>query len=143
MPWAIHIDPTVNCAFVRLDQDFELGGMGVVIEELVNRSDFQIGMNILRDSRGQTIPREITFKAISDQSRRVTAERDRKLGVCKMAVVLGDAQSYAKVHQFIVTGRLSRNPVERKPFRDIKKALAWLGIPEGYEIDYPSPGEAA
>ena len=58
------------------------------------------------------------------------------LGKCRWATIVANAQSYAKVHQFIVTGRLGSHQVEQKPFRNIEKARKWLGIPADYKIQH-------
>jgi hypothetical protein len=142
MSFTLSIDPSVNCAFIRLNEEFKFGVVEVAIEEIVNHSNYRKGMNVMRDSRTQPIPQDTPYKLLSDKLKHLMAGHDQMLGECKLALVLGDAQSYAKAHQFIVTGRLETSPVERKPFRDIKKAFAWLGIPEDYEIKYSQTAEA-
>jgi hypothetical protein len=54
-----------------------------------------------------------------------------------MALVAGNGQSYAVIHQYVVSYRLEKSPLERKAFRDIEKALSWLDITDAYEIKYP------
>ena len=63
---------------------------------------------------------------------------DRDLGTDrKIAWVLGNAHDYKVIHQWCAVERLNLNLAERKPFRDIKSAMNWLGIPDEYEIKYP------
>jgi len=134
MAWAINIDPEVNCVFFTFGGDFNINKLGDSVLNILNHPDYRRGMNILRDGRHKPIPSDVTFKTISEEAKRSQFEYDKKLGPCRWATVVSDGQSYAKVHQFIVTGRLADNPVERKVFRDIEKAMEWLGLPEGYEI---------
>ena len=112
--------------------------MRISAAEIFNHPDYRIGMNSLRDLRDHIIPSDMTFRHISNQAKNLMNEFDQKLDNCRWATVIGDRQSYAKIHQFIVAGRLSKSPVERKAFRDIAKAKDWLGLPEGYEIRNPS-----
>ena len=137
MAWTIHIDPDVNCAFIKHYGAFDIDDPLNATKSLLIHPDFQGGTNSLHDNRNIHIPSDVTFNALSDTYKRITQEYEAKVSECKAAIVVGDAQSYAKVHQFIVSGRLDRNPVERKAFRDIEKAKEWLGLPEGYEIKNP------
>ena len=142
MPYTVHIDPEVNCAFVRLTGKVNFKELDESTSEIIKHPSYRDGMNILRDAREQIVPKELSFKDMSVEAGRQMKRHDLILGKCRWAVLVSDANAYAKVHQFIVTGRLQNHTVERKPFRDIMKALAWLGLPEGYEIEYPETGEA-
>ena len=139
MAWTIHIDPDVNCVFIKHYGDFELDQIMRATEEIINHPDHRVGMNSLRDFREQQFPADLSFKSLADQAKRAMDQYRDKLGKCRMAIIAGDVQSYAKVHQYIVAGKLGDYPIERKPFRDIEKALACLGLPEDYEIKYPTP----
>ena len=143
MPWIIHIDPDVNCAFIKYDDPFEVGQLGRAAEEVFNHSDYRAGMNILRDARDRPFPSDLLFKSLSNAVKSIDKKFAHKLSQCRWATVVGDVQSYAKVHQALVAGRIGGKPVERKVFRDIEKAMDWLGLPEGYEIKYPDQGEAS
>ena len=138
MPWTIHIDPDVNCAFAMYYGAFDILAIRSSSEEIYNHPDYRVGMNSLRDVRDQVIPSDVSFKSLSKEAKNIMDEFDSKLDNCKMAILAGDAQSYAKIHQYIVAGRLGKTPIERKGFRDMEKAKEWLGIPEDYEIKYPS-----
>ena len=141
MPWAIHIDPAVNCAFVKFYGDFELEQMVRAAGDVFNHPDFRDGMNILRDARKQRISQDVSFKSLAKEARQLMDKFHHTHGNCKSAVVAGDVQSYAKFHQYIVAGRLADTPIERKVFRDMEKAKEWLGLPQGYEIRNPAPDE--
>ena len=141
MTWTTHIDTDANCVFTKFFGAFDIGQMRYAADEMFNDPHYRSGMHNLRDIRDQVIPSDISFKSLSDEAKKIMDAFDSRLAKCRLAVVAGDVQSYAKVHQFIVAGRLSDSPVERKPFRDIEKALRWLDIPEGYEINYPTPDE--
>jgi len=137
MPYIVHLDPKINCAFFKFTGEFEFGLAPRSINDILDHPDYQSGMNYLRDIRDQPLPTDVNFQSISQHAKRVMMEFDNKLGNCKLAIVVGDAHSYQKMHQFIVTRRLGTNPVERKLFREIKPALEWLGVPVDYEIVYP------
>ena len=141
MHWTIHIDPNVNCAFVKYYGAFDISQLKNSAEEMFSHPDYRVGMNALRDASNQTIPSDVSFKSLSNEARGTMNEFDHKLAKCKWAIVVGNVQSYAKVHQALVAGRIGDNPVHRKAFRDIEKAKEWLGIPEGYEIKYLATGE--
>ncbi len=141
MAWITIIDPNVNCVFTRFYDAFEVNQIMGAAVDMFNHPEYQPGMNFMRDFREQKIPTDITYKAITSESVRMMDKFDDKHLPCKSALVAGDVQSYSKIHQYIVTGRLSKSPVERKAFRDIEKAKEWLGLPQGYVIKYPEPGE--
>ena len=141
MSWIFHIDPQVNCIFVKYYGAFELEQIKSAADEVSIHPNYRSGMNFLRDNREQRISEDVSFKSLSNAAHQVMDEFDQERGTCKTAIVAGDAQSYAKIHQYVLAGRLSKSPVERKAFRDIEMAKEWLGIPKGYEICYPTPGE--
>jgi len=134
----MHIDADVNCVFFKHFGPFSVDDFVKSFADILQHPDYQIGMNILRDNRDQQFPADLSFDAIAASSKSVK-EQDRGLGNCKWASVVGDAQSYAKVHQYITSGRLSENPIERKVFREMDAAREWLGIPTDYEIKFPAP----
>ena len=142
MEYTIHIDPVVNCAFIKFYGDFEFSDGNEALNDIIKHSEYLAGMNVLRDFRDQRIPSDLTFSDLAKRSRHVINEYHSKIGKYRAATVVGDAQSFAKVHQFIAAGRLGKSEVERKAFRDIGKAMEWLDLPEGYEIKYTEPDES-
>jgi len=111
-----------------------------VVKELLDHPDRRPGMNILIDSQETPLPKDMTFKYISKLRKTEIEGEDKELGPCRWATLVGDVFSYSKIHQFIITGRLSTTPVERKPFRDMQEAKKWLGVPDDYEIKWPDGG---
>ena len=143
MPWTIHIDRDVNCAFFKFYGAFDIRELRHSSEAMLNHPDYRVGMNTLRDAREQPIPTDVSFKSLATEARGIMSKVDPRLVNIRMAIVAADVQSYAKLHQYIVAGRLGDSPVERKAFRDIGKAKEWLGVPRGYEIKYSATGEIA
>ena len=142
MHWTIYIDREVNCAFGKYYGVFDIGRLEIAAEEMFNHPEYRAGMNSLRDARELTMPTsKLSFGYYADKAREVMNEFDSKLGECKWAIVAGDGQNYARAHQYLVAGRLGKSQVERKAFRDMEKAMDWLGLPEGYEIKYPTQDE--
>ena len=139
MPWTIYIDPDVNCAFAKYYGAFDIGEIRSSSEEIYNHPDHRVGMNSLRDVRDQIIPSDVSFRSLSNEAKNIMNEFDSKLVNCRMAIVASEVQSYAKIHQYIVAGRLSKSPIERKGFRDMERAKEWLGLPDSYQIKYPDP----
>ena len=137
MPYTIYVDPQVNCVFVRLTGTFSYRALEKSTSDTLKHPDYRKGMNILRDIRADSMTDDWSFRGINKDGKAQMSRFDRMLGKCKWAVVVADAKSYAKVHQFIATGRLENNLVKRKPFRELDKALDWLGVPAGYELPYP------
>ena len=137
MAFTYYMDPDINCAVFKFYGAYEMEDTLKAAQCAINDPAFKVGMNFLRDNREQPIPSEVTFKYMSDTAKGMIAEFDKVVGNCKTAIVVADAVSYAKIHQFIVTGRLSDKVVNRKAFRDMGKAMKWLDIPEDYEFSYP------
>ena len=141
MAWTICIDPDVNCAFIKRYGTFDINDRLNAVKSMLSHPDFQSGMNTMHDARDVQIPPDVSFESLAESFKRINQEYVAKVDRGKAAIVAGDAQSFAKIHQYLVSGRLDKSPVERKAFRDIEKAMAWLGLPEGYEIKYPEPEE--
>ena len=137
MPYTFYIEPDLGCVFAKSTGKFELDIVSQIFSKILNHPQYEQGMNILRDFSEVTVPKDISYQFITQENKRRYQEVDQHLGNCRLALLVRDAQSYAKVHQFIVSGRLSTNPVERKLFRDIGKAREWIDIPEDYVIHYP------
>ena len=137
MSYLIHIDPAVNCAFCKFWGPHDFSEMDQSTSDLIAHPDYKPGMNILRDFREQILPEDLSFKSLSEESMKQQQRHDQLLGRCRWAVLCRDGNMYAKVHQFIVTGRLANHSVERKPFRKLEDALVWLGVPRDYEPVYP------
>ena len=143
MAYTIFVDPDVNCAFSKFYGAFDIGEWKDSVEEMVNHPDYCDGMNVLRDARDQIIPSDVSYETIANQARDVMILFDHMLEKCRWGIVVDDGQSYAKVHQYLAARRLIDSPIERKLFRDMQTAKEWLGLPGGYEIKYPEPGEMA
>ncbi len=137
MPWHIHIDPELNCVFVKYYGDFEIDQIRGAAEDVSNHPDYREGMNFLRDCREQKISKDISFHTLADEAHSVFDKYDPERGHCRTAIVAGDAESYSKIHQYVVSGRLSHTGVERMAFRDIAKAKEWLGLPKDYKVEFP------
>ena len=113
----------------------------MAIQYMLDHPNHRSNMNMLHDFSDVKFPSDISYDSLSDSFKRNMQQYGDEVVNCKSAVVVGDAQSYIKIHQYIVSGRLEKSSVERKAFRDIEKAKEWLGLPEGYEIKYPEPEE--
>ena len=66
-------------------------------------------MNYIHDLTGLTIPADTDFKDISEESKRIIRDYNQQFGECKGAMVVADAQSYAKIHKFIESGRFGQS----------------------------------
>ena len=95
-------------------------------------------MNILRDIRQTHFPPDIDYQYIKKYQGSGVSEAEYITGTAQIAWVAGNRDDFILLHQISVTDRLRSGSVERKPFRDIQKAKAWLGIPDDYEIPYGS-----
>ena len=101
---------------------------------MINHPDHREDMNILYDCRELIISSDLSFSALSELYQRVLQIYSGKANTCRSAIVVGDAKTYAKAHQFVVAGGLEQALVKHEAFRDIVKAVTWLGLPEDYEI---------
>ena len=138
MDWTLHIDPAVNCAFIKRPGVYDSRDTYEVLNAMVNHPDHREDTNILYDARDLRIPTDEPFESMSESYKFITQIYSNKADTCRSAIVVGDAQNYAKAHQYTVSGRLDKSTVERKVFRNMEKALRWLYIPEDYEIKYPA-----
>jgi len=137
MPYTLLIDPEVNCMFIKHVGAFDFGNIAKSSEDRLNHPDHKMGMDYIHDFSEQQIPPDLPFHVVAGESKRIVRDYNLKFGRCKAALVAGDAQSYAKLHQFIEAARFTDNPVERRAFRDMEKAKDWIGLPADYEIIYP------
>ena len=143
MSFTHFIDQKVNCSFFKHYGPFDLRAFDECVAVVLSHADYRIGMSFLHDLRDQHIPQDLDFKSLSEMSKHLIKDFSFEVGPCRGAMVAGDVQSYAKIHQFVLSGRYDNNLIERKAFRDIKKAMEWLGLPEDYEIKNPEPDETS
>ena len=108
------------------------------LEKMLEDPKYVRGMNILRDSRLTPFPEEFNFKYFKYEHPALMVEVERQLGNFKTAIVVDTVRDYTTAHQLSISTRLTPASITRKPFRNIIKARAWLDIPEGYEIIYPT-----
>ena len=138
MAWNYYIEPDLNCVFFIHCGDFTIEEVGESFQQLMADPKFHSEMNLIRDLRSISMPTDYDYKTISSEAREVFSRFDQRMGHSKLAIVVNDRHDYIIAHQWIVTGRVSTFPVERKPFRDMEKAKEWIGIPIDYEIKMPN-----
>tara|TARA_B100001971_G_scaffold48525_1_gene43888 strand:- start:412 stop:585 length:174 start_codon:yes stop_codon:yes gene_type:complete len=51
--------------------------------------------------------------------------------------VVGSAKDFGFAHRWLVSSQFGSH-VERKPFREMTRVLAWFGLPEEYLVEYPN-----
>ena len=138
MAWDYYIEPELNCVFVTHYDEFTITEVGEHFQQLMADPNYLPEMNLIRDLRQINIPKDYDYKSISSEAKKVFSRFDQRMGHSKLAIVVSGQHDYIIAHQWIVTGRLSTFPVERKPFRDMEKAKEWIGISIDYEIKMPS-----
>ena len=136
MSFTVHLDPGVNCAFIKHKAPFDIDNLAKSAGYRLTHPDFQKNMNFLHDFTDLVIPKDTKFAVLSETSKQIIQDYNHLMGSCKGALVVGDSVSYAKIHQFIESGRFDKNPVDRKVFNDLNKAFEWLEIPQDYEIKF-------
>ena len=137
MSYDFYIESNLNCVFIRHLGNFVPGDSGRVLDEVIDSSEYRRGMNFLRDVRKTIFSPEIDYRYIKNYQSGGSSEADKIGGAAKVAWVAGSREDYILVHQVSLTDRLRPGSFQRRPFRDIKKARKWLGIPEDYEIEFP------
>ena len=99
------------------------------------------GNNNLRDTGAtallQTLGMQRSIKGSREQSLNLFGE----LQGGRYAWVVSDAENFAVIHRWAASLRFAGN-FEIRPFRELPKAMQWLGLPEGYKIKYPAPTTA-
>ena len=137
MSYRVHIDGSVNCVFVQHFGTISSGEITEQLKILVQDPAFNKNMSLLRDVTQTSLPENYDLEWFRQTSATTMALVDDDLGTGrKVAWVLSSVNDYKVVHQWSVVGRLNTKVMERRPFRDITKAMNWLGIPEGYVIPY-------
>ena len=140
MSWKTHIDPDLNCVFVQHFGTFALGEPSEQLRVLIEDPDYKVNMNLLRDVSQTYFPDTYDLSYIRRHAAPALVPIDDAIGTGRrVAWVLGNVSDYKVIHQWSVTGRLNYKVIERRPFRDVEKAMSWLGIPDGFEIPYRTP----
>ena len=138
MSYRVLIDRDMNCVFVQHFDTFQIDEFQELVDELTASPDHVKGMNVLRDVSQTTLPLGYDLEYIRSTVKSRIEYLDEAIGSNrKSAWVVGNLQDYTVIHQFCVIYRLNLKIAERKPFRQIEKAMKWLGIPEDYVISYP------
>ena len=143
MSYQYKIDRENNCIFVRHFGEMNVDEVREQLEESSRDSNFKQHMNLLRDLSNATLHKDYNFLRFHKVRLDVMRPLDQVLGIDRrVAWVLGNAKDYAVIHQLSASTKLNRQVAARKPFRDLKKALAWLGLPSDHSIAYPDPASA-
>jgi hypothetical protein len=135
--YTFYIDPQVNCVFIRHFNEIEPGDGLSSISTVVEDPNFVPKLNILRDMREVSIPAQYGSIGLIRRVRIQLEEFVQHFQISKFAWVVGSASDFAIAHRWSTTTRLNVD-YTRNPFREISKALEWLGIAEDYEFKYPS-----
>jgi hypothetical protein len=106
MPYILLIDPQVNCMFIKHVGEFDFGNIARSAEDRLNHPDHQMGMDFIHDFSEKQIPPDLPFHVVAGESKRFANDYNLKFGRCKGALVVGDAKSYAKLHQFVEAAAL-------------------------------------
>lgn len=105
---------------------------------LLKHPDYRKDMNLLRDCSLVALPKEYDLDWFNKTSKEVLGQADEDLGTRrKVAWVVSNAQDFKTIHQWSVVERLNIKVSERHPFRDVRRAMTWLGLPEDYKITFP------
>ena len=138
MPYRTAIDDSLNCVFVQHYDNYVVGEEMEQLSTLLQNPAYKKNMSLLRDVTRTSFPDSYNLDWFRRNASTTMALTDDDLGTNrKVAWVLGSVKDYTVVHQWSAVGRLNTKVMERRPFRDIPKALKWLGIPDGYVVTYP------
>jgi hypothetical protein len=131
-----YVDLEVGCAFVEHTGEFEVGegheSMVAILRDIGDTSS----LNVLRDVRRSIISDHYANPQNLINFRNNASKFTDNLKQSRLAWVVGSARDFGIFHRWTVSTRMT-DKVDRKPFRDISEARAWLGIPEDYNIEYP------
>lgn len=137
MAYTFYIDPQVNCVFIKHFNELEPGDGLSSISAVVADPNFVPNLNILRDLREVSLPDQYGDIELMRRVRVQLEEFVQHFQISKFARVVGSSSDFAIAHRWSTTTRLNKD-YKRNPFRELSKALDWLGIPEDYEFKYPS-----
>ncbi len=138
MAYLYYIDKNVNCVFVQHHGEVSYDEMSDQVIELLASPDYSKGMNLLRDLTRTALHPNYNLEYFSNAAKERILAHDEALGEGRKAAwVLGNADDFKSIHQFSAIYRLNTKMIQRQPFRDVKSAMQWLGLPEDYEIKYP------
>ena len=137
MAYQYIIDHDVNCVFVQHHNRYDQNDGHNQIKDLLADPAYKVGMNILKDVRTTSYPKKFDFEFFKTTRPSKMFSLEEQLGKCKIGILVGSAKDFATAHQLEVSTRLDKLKVQRKPFRKLAKARAWLGIPENYQIIFP------
>tara|TARA_B100000315_G_scaffold254525_1_gene295795 strand:- start:6259 stop:6672 length:414 start_codon:yes stop_codon:yes gene_type:complete len=136
MAFRFYIEPALNCVFVQHFDEYTLAEGHDQLVEMLGDPNYVTRMNILRDIRSTSLPEEFNYEYFKQTRPQLVSDSEKQLGKCKIAYVAATAKDFATAHQLSVSTRLTPDNIDRKPFRDISEARAWLDIPEDYEIKF-------
>lgn len=134
MSFQIHVDPDVNCTFVRYTAFVQGEGLSA-IDQAIQNPKFRHGMNILRDTQQVALPDYLDYAWFKHDFDDIYSREHLLMQGSSFAWLVGSASDYAKAHSWaLVTRGLSGQ--NRKAFRQLDEAMNWLGIPAVYTISY-------
>ncbi len=137
MPFQYYIDPIVHCVCIRSVGEISLYDTQNIIEKIFSDGRHRQRMHHLFDTTRSKLPIEWNFKFFSKPDNRLNQDLFRNHTKFKMAWVVADGEDFARLHQMMLSNRLSPEIVERKVFRDLAVARLWIALPDEYEIKFP------
>jgi len=138
MAYRHYIDMEHQCVFIQHFGEVGAEEFAKQVADVTALPNFEKGMNLLRDLSHATLPQNYDLQLIKRELETRIKPQDEALGRNRRAAwVLGNARDFKIIHQFCAITRLNVTIVDRQPFREVGKALKWLGLPEDYEFNYP------
>ena len=135
MPFTYTIDVHHRCIFVRHIPVFAMSEIQESFNAIFDDPKFQSGMNILRDCRGCEMPPEWNYTRLNTIAVSRMRENNKKLGAYRVAWMVDSDLGFALVNQARMALDTPDAKDERRPFRDVREALCWLGLPTDLNVD--------
>ncbi len=138
MSYRVCIDPSVNCVFIQHYGTYEPREGIQQMELLLTRPEYVKNMDFIRDCSLVDLPEIYSLEWFSKTVKETLEPIYSELGTQrKEAWILNNAGDFKTIHQWSAVERLNAVVSEREPFRDLRRAMDWIGLPEDYEINYP------
>ena len=134
MPFIYAIDTHYRCIFVRHAPVFAMSEIQESFDAILADPRFQPGMNFLKDCRGCKMPPEWDYGRFSTIALSRMRENNKKLGAYRVAWIVDSEHGFALVNQARMTLDTPDAKDERRPFRDVREALCWLGLPADLSV---------
>jgi hypothetical protein len=128
MTYEVNFEHDPHYVSIEAQGDIPTYATQETVFKILNSPIYRPGTALLFNLLSARLPKDWSFKFFSNTDNGLQEKVFEDYEKFKMAFVVCDGVDFAKVHQMILSYRLSAVYVERRGFRDMESAVNWIKV---------------